>query len=123
MSDTTMDPKAIAQAVAIEVADEDGHGGEYEIKGAYPAWEYRKDSPLRDKMVEVYEQMYGEKPKVVAIHAGLECGLFYKKMEGLDCVSLGPDIIDIHTSEEKLGISSTRRVWNYLIKVLEALKD
>ena len=98
-------------------------GGEYEIKGAYPAWEYRKDSPLRDKMVEVYEQMYGEKPKVVAIHAGLECGLFYKKMEGLDCVSLGPDIIDIHTSEEKLGISSTRRVWNYLIKVLEALKD
>ena len=98
-------------------------GGEYEIKGAYPAWEYRKDSPLRDKMVEVYEQMYGEKPKVVAIHAGLECGLFYKKMEGLDCVSLGPDIIDIHTSEEKLSISSTRRVWNYLIKVLEALKD
>ena len=98
-------------------------GGEYEIQGAYPAWEYRKDSPLRDKMVEVYEEMYGEKPNVVAIHAGLECGLFYKKMEGLDCVSIGPDMKDIHTSEELLSISSTERVWKYLVKVLAALKN
>lgn len=98
-------------------------GGEYERQGVYPAWEYRKDSPLRDKMVEVYEEMYGQKPNVVAIHAGLECGLFYKKMEGLDCVSLGPDMKDIHTSEEILSISSTERVWKYLVKVLGALKD
>ena len=97
--------------------------GEYERQGVYPAWEYRKDSPLRDKMVEVYEEMYGQKPNVVAIHAGLECGLFYKKMEGLDCVSLGPDMKDIHTSEEVLSISSTERVWKYLVKVLGALKD
>ena len=98
-------------------------GGEYERQGVYPAWEYRKDSPLRDKMVEVYEEMYVQKPNVVAIHAGLECGLFYKKMEGLDCVSLGPDMKDIHTSEEVLSISSTERVWKYLVKVLGALKD
>ena len=98
-------------------------GGEYERQGVYPAWEYRKDSPLRDKMVEVYEEMYGQKPNVVAIHAGLECGLFYKKMEGLDCVSLGQDMKDIHTSEEVLSISSTERVWKYLVKVLGALKD
>ena len=98
-------------------------GGEYERQGVYPAWEYRKDSPLRDKMVEVYEEMYGQKPNVVAIHAGLECGLFYKKMEGLDCVSLGPDMKDIHTSEEVLSISSTERVWKYLVRVLGALKD
>lgn len=98
-------------------------GGEYERQGVYPAWEYRKDSPLRDKMVEVYEEMYGQKPNVVAIHAGLECGLFYKKMEGLDCVSLGPDMKDIHTSEEVLSISSTERVWKYLVKVMGALKD
>ena len=88
-------------------------GGEYERQGVYPAWEYRKDSPLRDKMV----------PNVVAIHAGLECGLFYKKMEGLDCVSLGPNMKDIHTSEEVLSVSSTERVWKYLVKVLETLKD
>ena len=97
-------------------------GGEYTVQGAYPAWEYRKDSPLRDQMVEVYEEMYGEKPNVVAIHAGLECGLFYKKIEGLDCVSLGPNMKDIHTSEEVLDIASTERVWKYLVKVLESLK-
>lgn len=98
-------------------------GGEYEIQGAYPAWEYRKDSPLRDKMVKVYQEVYGEEPNVVAIHAGLECGLFYKKIEGLDCVSLGPNMKNIHTSEEVLDIASTERVWNYLVKVLESLKD
>lgn len=98
-------------------------GGEYEIQGAYPAWEYRKDSPLRDKMVAVYEEMYGKKPQVVAIHAGLECGLFYEKMEGLDAVSFGPDMKDIHTSEELLDIASTERVWKYLVEVLKNLKD
>lgn len=98
-------------------------GGEYDAQGVYPAWEYRKDSPLRDKMVEVYEEMYGKKPEVVAIHAGLECGLFYKKIEGLDCVSIGPAMKDIHTSEELLDIASTERVWNYLLKTLEALKS
>ena len=97
-------------------------GGEYTVQGAYPAWEYRKESQLRDQMVEVYEEMYGEKPNVVAIHAGLECGLFYKKIEGLDCVSLGPNMKDIHTSEEVLDIASTERVWKYLVKVLESLK-
>lgn len=98
-------------------------GGEYSVQGAYPAWEYRKESPLRDKMVEVYEEVYGEKPAVVAIHAGLECGLFYEKIKGLDCISLGPDMKDIHTSEEVLDIASTERVWKYLVKVLEALKN
>lgn len=98
-------------------------GGEYTVEGAYPAWEYRKDSPLRDRMVEIYEKMYGEKPNVVAIHAGLECGLFYEKIEGLDCVSLGPDMKDIHTSEELLDIASAERVWNYLLEVLKNLKD
>ena len=74
-------------------------------------------------MVSVYTDLYGEAPQVVAIHAGLECGLFYKKIEGLDCVSLGPDMKDIHTSEEVLDIASTERVWNYLVKVLGKLKD
>ena len=57
-------------------------GGEYDTEGDYQAWEYRKDSPLRDKMVEVYRDLYGKELKVVAIHAGLECGLFYERMEG-----------------------------------------
>ena len=67
--------------------------------------------------------MYGEKPNVVAIHAGLECGLFYEKIENLDCVSIGPNMKDIHTSEELLEVASVERVWKYLVKVLENLKD
>jgi dipeptidase D len=98
-------------------------GGEYFTKGVYPAWEYRKDSPLRDTMVRVHHELFGKEPEVVAIHAGLECGLFYRKIEGLDCVSIGPDMKDIHTSEERLDIASTERVWRYLTRTLEVLKD
>lgn len=97
-------------------------GGDFETEGAYPAWEYRADSPLRDKMVEIYEEMFHEKLNVVAIHAGLECGLFYNKIDDLDCVSIGPNLYDIHTSEETMDIESVKRVWNYLVKVLAALK-
>ena len=97
-------------------------GGEYGVEGDYPAWEYREDSPLRDLMVRIYEKMYDKKPQVVAIHAGLECGLFYDRLEGLDCVSIGPDMKDIHTSEEKLSISSAARVYEYLLNVLAASK-
>lgn len=98
-------------------------GGECRISGAYPAWEYRGNSPLRDKMAAVYQEMYGCSLKTAAVHAGLECGIFYKRLEGLDCVSLGPNMLDIHTPEEKLEIASVERVWNYLVKVLEELKE
>ena len=87
----------------------------------YPAWEYRKDSPLRDTMVDVYEKMFGEKPEVVAIHAGLECGLLGEKIEDLDAVSFGPQMHDIHTSREKLDIASTNRTWQYLLEILKSL--
>jgi len=96
-------------------------GADYSETGDYPAWEYKKDSVLRDTMVETYRQMYGKEPKVVAIHAGLECGLLSEKLPGLDCVSIGPEMHDIHTSREKLGIASTERVWNYLQEVLKKL--
>ena len=95
------------------------HGAACEEHGAYPAWEYKKDSPLRDAMCEVYERMYGKAPTVVTIHAGLECGIFSDKIKGLDCVSMGPDNFDIHTTEEHLSISSTERVFEYLKEVLK----
>lgn len=94
-------------------------GGDYSISGDYPGWKYRKNSPLRDKMVRLYAEMYGEEPRVEAIHAGLECGILGSKLADLDCVSLGPDMADIHTTEETLSIASTRRVWEYLVKLLE----
>ena len=87
--------------------------------GDYPAWEYRKDSALRDAMCLVYEKMYNKAPEVIVIHAGLECGIFADKIEGLDCVSIGPDNFDIHTPEEHLSISSTARVYEFILELLK----
>ena len=96
-------------------------GGSYSESGEYPAWEYQKDSRLREVMVEVFEAQYGRKPVVEAIHAGLECGIFSDRLPGLDAVSFGPQMHDIHTSRERLDIASTARTWEYLVAVLERL--
>ena len=96
-------------------------GGSYSETGDYPAWEYKKDSHLRDVMVQIYSRMYGKESQVVAIHAGLECGLLSEKLPGLDCVSIGPDMQDIHTSRERLSIASTQRTWDFLLEVLKNL--
>ena len=98
-------------------------GGSLHVTGAYPAWEYRRESPLRDKLAAVYTQQTGKEPKIEAIHAGLECGLFAGQLPGLDCVSFGPDLVDIHTTREKMSISSVQRTWQFLLGALAALKD
>ena len=95
--------------------------GGYSQDGEYPAWEFRKESNLRDTMVRIYREMFGAEPKVEAIHAGLECGLFSQKLPGLDCVSIGPQMHDIHTTRERLEIASTERVWKFLLEVLKNL--
>ena len=97
------------------------YGAEFSSTGDYPAWEYRAESVLRDTMVAQYRQMYGQDPQVVSIHAGLECGLLGQKIDGLDAVSIGPQMRDIHTNRERLEIDSTRRVWEFLLAVLKAL--
>ena len=96
-------------------------GATYSQAGEYPAWEYKADSRLRDVLVETYTRMFEKEPKVLAIHAGLECGLLGEKLPGLDCVSIGPQMHDIHTSRERLEIASTERTWNFLLEVLKAL--
>lgn len=98
-------------------------GGEFFIRGQYPAWEYKKDSLLRDYLSRVYEEEYKKEPKLEAIHAGLECSFFAEKVPGIDMVSLGPDMWDIHTPKERLSISSTVRVYKYLEKVIEGMKN
>lgn len=95
------------------------HNATISVRGEYPAWEYRKDSHLRDVMCRVYKEMYDKDAQVVTIHAGLECGIFSDKMDGLDCVSIGPDNKDIHTPDERLSLSSFNRVYEYLINVLK----
>lgn len=99
----------------------DKYEGTYELGGDYPAWEYKADSALREHLVRVYEKQYGKLPEVLSIHAGLECGILASKKPGLDCVSVGPDILDIHTTRERLSISSVQRVWKFLVEALETL--
>ncbi|MCI5832907.1 MAG: M20/M25/M40 family metallo-hydrolase, partial [Clostridiales bacterium] len=97
-------------------------GGSVDVTGNYPGWEYAPESPLRELMVEVYREQYGCEPEVGAIHAGLECGLFAGKIPGLDSVSFGPDLSDVHTCHERLHIASTQRTWKLLCEVLRRMK-
>ncbi|MGM9592926.1 MAG: aminoacyl-histidine dipeptidase [Candidatus Onthomonas sp.] len=96
-------------------------GGAVSFAGDYPPWEYRKDSPLREDLCRVYHRLTGTDPQLVAIHAGLECGLLSEKLPGMDAVSIGPNMQDIHTTAERLEIASVQRTWDYLLQVL-ALK-
>lgn len=94
-------------------------GGSYYVRGEYEAWEYRKDSELRDILVKAYKNQYGEEPKVEAIHAGLECGVLAGKIKDLDIVSFGPNMLDIHTPQERMSISSAIRVYDYIVSILK----
>ncbi len=96
-------------------------GAQYGQRGDYPAWEFKKDSPLRETMIRVFREQYGREPVVEAIHAGLECGLFAGKIPGLDAVSFGPDLRDVHSPRERMDIASVARTWTYLLGILAAL--
>ncbi|SDB04119.1 aminoacyl-histidine dipeptidase [Eubacterium oxidoreducens] len=96
-------------------------GGFLACEGDYPGWEYRMDSPLRELMVEVFEEQYGHKPIIETMHAGVECGIFVGKMPQLDCVSYGPDLLDIHTPKEHMDVKSVERTWNLTKEVLRRL--
>lgn len=93
-------------------------GGNCEIKGDYPGWAYNPKSDLRETFIKVYREMYASEPVVEAIHAGLECGLFTKKIDGLDSISIGPNMHNVHTSEETLEVGSVQRTWEFLCRVI-----
>ncbi len=97
-------------------------GVSFFVSGDYPAWEYKEDSVLRNLMFDIYKEMYDKEPVIDAIHAGVECGIFAGKLEGLDCVSIGPDMNDIHTPKETIFIDSIERTWNYILEILKRLK-
>ena len=94
-------------------------GGTASASSDYPAWEYKADSPVQELMAAVYRDLFGKEAQIQAIHAGLECGIFSGKLEGLDCISFGPDNFDIHTPKEHLSISSTERVWRLILEFLK----
>ena len=98
-------------------------GATVSVGSAYSAWEYRPVSPLRDTMTKAFREVYGEEPKIEALHAGLECGILSGKMPQLDCISIGPDLPNIHTPRERLYIQSTGRIWRLLLETLKQLTE
>mgnify|MGYP002517360149 CR=1 FL=1 len=97
-------------------------GGSISVHGDYPGWQYDPDSKLRATMLQVYEEMFGIKPKVEAIHAGLECGVFASKIKDFDCISIGPNMFDVHTVKERLSVSSTEGTENRVPEMETAVK-
>lgn len=97
-------------------------GATYDIRGRYPAWEFVKDSPLRAQMVEIFSRMFGREPVIDVMHAGVECGMIAQKIPGLDCISIGPELYDIHTPQERLGIASTKRMYDFVCEILAQQK-
>lgn len=98
-------------------------GGTYNEDGDYPAWEYKENSPLRDITVKSFRRIYSADPKIMGIHAGLETGLFYNKIKGLDIVVIGPDVLDIHTPKERMFIPSVDRVWKLILEILKNIAE
>lgn len=97
-------------------------GAEFSSKSDYPGWEYDPNSKMREICQKVYKDMTGKEAKIVAIHAGVECGLFNEKLGNLDMISFGPNLYDVHTPQEHMSITSVKNTWDYLLKVLAEIK-
>ena len=90
-----------------------------EVSGHYPPWEFNESSELQKLYKQCFTEQFGFEPKVEAIHAGLECGIFSSKIKGCDCIAIGPRLFDVHTVNERLSISSTQQIYKLLLKILE----
>jgi dipeptidase D len=94
---------------------------EVEISGRYPAWEFRRLSPLREICVREFTSLYGKPSKLASIHGGLECALMTLKKPDMDMISIGPNILDAHTPNERVEIASLIRTWELVVKILESV--
>ncbi len=98
-------------------------GGHCVVNGVYPAWEYQSDSGIQAVMAETWEEITGEKPLLTGIHAGVECGILSEKLPGIDCISYGPQMDDIHTVRERLDVASVERNYELTVRVLAKLAE
>ncbi len=96
-------------------------GFEVAFSGAYPGWTPNIDSPILKVLTAIYEQLHGEKAKVVACHAGLECGILGRNYPGMDMISYGPTIKGAHSPDERVSISSVQKFWNYTLEILKQI--
>jgi len=94
-------------------------GAEVEHSDGYPSWEPNVNSPILHIAEDVYKKVFKKAPEVMTIHAGLECGLIGEKYPGMDMISFGPNLFDVHTPSEKVQISSVQKIWNFLIELLK----
>lgn len=111
-----------ANIVSIGKTLAEATASSFNVSSDYPEWEYNPVSELRKIFIEVYEEKYGAKPEIIALHAGVECGLFSEKLPGLDMISFGPNTYDVHTPDEHVSISSVERTWDYLLAVIKKIK-
>ncbi|MPN00375.1 Cytosol non-specific dipeptidase [bioreactor metagenome] len=98
-------------------------GAIVETTDGYPAWEPRTHSPLLELSKEVYRNKFKAEPIIETIHAGLECGLIGDKYDGMDMISIGPNLRDVHSPEERLSIQSTKNVWDFLLELLKNIPN
>lgn len=94
-------------------------GAEVTVGDGYPGWKMNPDSEILKLSVETYKRLFGQEPKVLGIHAGLECGLFSEKYPHLDMVSFGPTLRGVHSPDERLFIPSVEKVWDHLLEILK----
>ena len=92
------------------------------VSGSYPPWEFNQNSVMQRVYAEKYKEKFGEEPNIVAIHAGLECGVFSQGIKDLDCIAVGALLEDVHTVNEKLCISSTKEIYELILEVLKNCK-
>ena len=100
----------------------EAYGAEVEVNASYPEWQLVKESKVREIAKDVYKNMFGKDPEVVAIHAGVECGILNERLGNLDMISIGPNLYDIHTPNEHMSIQSVKNTWEYLKAILVELK-
>ena len=91
------------------------------FSGSYPGWTPNVSSPILKVLTSVYEQLHQKKPKVVACHAGLECGILGKNYPNMDMISFGPTILGAHSPDERVSISSVQKYWRFVLEILKAI--
>ena len=91
------------------------------VHNGYPGWEYQPNSPLRELALNIYQEQYGQKAEISAIHAGLECGFFAKKYPSVDIISFGPNLHHVHSPKEYMELDSADRVYDYLVLLLKEM--
>ena len=115
---TTQKEYVLARVKAVT----ESKGGTVTTRGTYPGWAYNRDSKFRATLMDVYKKQTGREAAIAATHGGLECGLFIEKLPGLDCLSIGPDMRDIHSSAERLNIPSVERLYSLITAFLAELR-